>query len=599
MASSTPLPPRPRTEGGPRVRTGRLEKLGSTRGSMASSVSGRSAGGMSGSSGGAAMSADIERIQVQTGVFQKKTRMIRSEIRGLEDEIRYYKQEINKYRKSMGGLTALPLNDMYVQQEIAIMEKRLVKAKTHYMNCIEHNRALRMQVDEVRRERIIQQDVSARLRADVEAMRRDTEEVEESIVATEKQTVKVIEQTEDFRKRANEVLAAKESEFYALDDGGPEGFVIPTTPPAMESPRGAADTGGFNPHDREEDDLPPVDAKFFESLSTRLGDLTAKQEARLREKVGTAMWDSVIVTISEQQMSERVEKYEEIFEEIKRTLGVEDLDGFNDLFAYREEQNYAILCSINDLNEETTRIEEQIHRAESARKALIDAAATENVERRKSSDALQARLRESSSRLSWYHERLEELQDGARAFKTGVGRIYGGLNGLTKDEEVPGLTETNMIRFLAVVEQQVFQLFKMYLQQKASPAKRLHSSLPRSGSSRRLGASGMAEEDVARMKQGPNVKPHTLRKTLTAAMVEPPEVAAISAGASAAGDEKDDEDANGVSRPMRLEAIRKLTMSLHSTQSLVSPVTPAARAGKTRGGERRTRRSARKASTRS
>lgn len=279
-------------------------------------------------------------------------------------------REIDKYRKTMGGLTALPLNDMYVQQEIAIMEKRLVKAKTHYMNCIEHNRALRERVDEVRRERIIQQDVAQRLRSDVEAVRQDTEEVEARIAATKKQTAKVVEQTEDFRARAMEVLAAKEAEFHELDDGNPEGFVIPTTPPALDSPRGDPPSS-FKPRNAEDDDLPTVDEEFFETLSTHLGNLTAHQEARLRERVGSAMWDSIIVTIQEQQMSERVTMYEEVFEEIKRTLGVDDLDGFNDLFAYREEQNYAILCSINDLNEETTRIEEQINRATSARKALM------------------------------------------------------------------------------------------------------------------------------------------------------------------------------------------------------------------------------------
>lgn len=230
---------------------------------------------------------------------------------------------------------------------------------------------------------------------------------------------------------------------------------------------------------------------------------------------------------------------------------------------------------------------------------LSEAAATENVERRKSSDALSARLRECESRLEWYREKLDNLQLAATAFKTGVGRIYGGLNGLTKDEEVPGLTETNMIRFLAVVEQQVFQLFKMFLQQKASPSKRLHGgTLSRSGSSRKLAASASMEEDMLRMKQGPSVKAHTLRKTLTSAHVDPPEVAAITAGATAAGDDKDDEDASGVARPLKLEAIRKLTMSLHSTQSLVSPVTPAAKAGKSRGGERRPRRVGRKSSTR-
>lgn len=273
----------------------------------------------------------------------------------------------------MGGVKALHENDTHVAHQVSVMEKRLVKAKTAYMNCIEHNRKLRVVVDEIRRERIIQQDVSGRLRADINTLVTDSDSVEVQIKVTDKQTVKVREQIEDFKVRAKEAIAVHEEKWASLDDGGPDAFDIPGTPPPMESPRDSPAKSAFGDEDDEDEDepLPIVDEAFFETLPERLGTLTAKQEKRLRDKVGQNEWDSAIVAIQEQRAAEKVARYEEIFDEIKTTLGVHDLEGFSELFSRQEEQNFAIVCAINDLNEEATRLEEAANRARKEREALM------------------------------------------------------------------------------------------------------------------------------------------------------------------------------------------------------------------------------------
>lgn len=234
----------------------------------------------------------------------------------------------------------------------------------------------------------------------------------------------------------------------------------------------------------------------------------------------------------------------------------------------------------------------------------------ENEARKKSSDALHSKLKETQERLMWTRNQLTELTVAASAFKSvrccelnrhycipirpdiqptwcywccaqGIGRLYGSLNGLSKDEEVPGLAETNMIRYLGVVEQQVFGLFKLVLQQKASPAKRM----TRSRSKRSLRDSD--DDDTSSLRQGPNIKTGTLTKNITS-RIEPP---AVSTLAALAADEKEDEDPSGLSRPLSTDQLRKLTMTMHSTEAGSKLLTPkvATATSTTAAGARRAR----------
>lgn len=53
----------------------------------------------------------------------------------------------------------------------------------------------------------------------------------------------------------------------------------------------------------------------------------------------------------------------------------------------------------------------------------------------------------------------------------GIGNLYAFLHGINKssNEDIPGLTELNMIKYLGSIESEVFKLLKRYLKQHAFP----------------------------------------------------------------------------------------------------------------------------------
>lgn len=212
--SAATMPPRPSTSGV------KLERIGTAPGPRPTTSAGSvmSGSSMGSSASGEAMSQEIERIQIQTGVFQRKTQFTKKEIKDLESEIALVRKDIRRYRQNMGGVQALANNDKFVAHEIAVMEGRLLKAKVTYMNCMEHNRELRVAVDDVRRERIIQQDVSRRLKEDIFALVKDSDQVEVDIRAKERQHEKVQQDVAAFKEWAKRTLEAHEAKYHEVGE---------------------------------------------------------------------------------------------------------------------------------------------------------------------------------------------------------------------------------------------------------------------------------------------------------------------------------------------------------------------------------------------
>ena len=89
----------------------------------------------------------------------------------------------------------------------------------------------------------------------------------------------------------------------------------------------------------------------------------------------SSKWESAFLTTEEALLAEKLERYRTMFGEVKRALGVKDLDEFNETFSAREDQNFVIVQHINTLNEEAAQLEERIERVKTKAKDVVYAAA--------------------------------------------------------------------------------------------------------------------------------------------------------------------------------------------------------------------------------
>jgi hypothetical protein len=91
----------------------------------------------------------------------------------------------------------------------------------------------------------------------------------------------------------------------------------------------------------------------------------------MKSKVVSSKWESAFLTTEEAILAEKLSRYRAMFAEVKRALGVRDLDEFNETFSAREDQNFAIVQHINHLNEEASQLEEHIDKVKTKAKNVV------------------------------------------------------------------------------------------------------------------------------------------------------------------------------------------------------------------------------------
>lgn len=91
---------------------------------------------------------EIERYNEQISQ-EKRTQQVTSE------QITLMKQKILHTRKNMGGVNAARENQAMIQKQVRILENRLDKALVKFNEALAHNKQLRDEIDDLRRERVV------------------------------------------------------------------------------------------------------------------------------------------------------------------------------------------------------------------------------------------------------------------------------------------------------------------------------------------------------------------------------------------------------------------------------------------------------------
>ena len=74
-------------------------------------------------------------------------------------ELLALKQKVLQQRKSMGGVNASKENYNMIQKQIRILENRLDKSLVKFNEAIAHNKTLRDNIDDLRRERVVFENI--------------------------------------------------------------------------------------------------------------------------------------------------------------------------------------------------------------------------------------------------------------------------------------------------------------------------------------------------------------------------------------------------------------------------------------------------------
>ncbi len=111
----------------------------------------------------ATQQSTLAQLHDQGDMYTQKIEIESRNIKMLEDQIQLLKQKVLHQRKHMGGVNAAKENQQMINKQIRILENRLDKALIKFNEALAHNKLLRESIDNLRRERVVFDNIYRKL----------------------------------------------------------------------------------------------------------------------------------------------------------------------------------------------------------------------------------------------------------------------------------------------------------------------------------------------------------------------------------------------------------------------------------------------------
>uniref|UniRef100_A0A7S1CAG2 ODAD1 central coiled coil region domain-containing protein n=1 Tax=Bicosoecida sp. CB-2014 TaxID=1486930 RepID=A0A7S1CAG2_9STRA len=490
---------------------------------------------------------EVARVRAEGDAYVRRIEVEKRKIVELEGAVAAVQGKIFEQRHKTGGLNATRDNSKMIAKQIQILENRLDKALVRYNGVLGRNKELRGKIDELRRERVVFDGIYKKLEREIHERTRQLKELAEQANEAYRTRDSVQADMAALKVRAERDSDTFEREWKALSK-------------AIEDDRRAHEAA--------------LDAgEETAGEGGKRGDLTIEQERELKRKVAQGAWligkDKANIAVS----ADKVASYEEAFAKIQSATGISDIDALVDRFIEAEDKNYSLFNYVNNLAGEIEKLEAGVAEVHSEIEKYKGQGAQSDNQRKRILRELQDRLEKTKNKAESFDSKYQGSMNHINLLKSAIQSIFVKIGCHTPSVAellgAQGVTETNMMQYLGIVEQRINELLHAY------------SAIMRgddAGLSRTVG-SKLALRAPADMFEEPKFKPTTREPAGGAGKrglkVQPPDWDDISSD-----EDSDDED----TRPLTLEELHRTPLRFRHRPTHKAPT------GRAAGGHAKTKR---------
>ena len=384
--------------------------------------------------------SEVARLQDQADAFTRKIELERRRGVDLETQIRKTKEKIDEQRRKMGGIDAAREDTVKTQRQIKILENRLDKALAKHNEALAKNKHLRRTVDDLRKERLVFDDIYEKLQHELEEKKLEMGNVIEVSNKAFEARDRAVHEMARLKTQANKEQAAFESEF--------------------------AELGKQIEHDRRMKEFMRHRADDSEARAAEISRQAALAEAENNKKLVKSKWTFAKDRVSQGITAARVNSYAAAFATIAEFTGESDVEKLVEQFVDAEEENFRLFSYVNQLNSEIEKLEEQIaeltreiarHRGEGS---------AHDAEKARAVRALDERLRRAESRARRYDRKYAAAMRTMAKLKDGAWRVFNKIGCNTEVNRAllgeDGVTDHNVMQYLGVIEQRTNEILQMF-----------------------------------------------------------------------------------------------------------------------------------------
>lgn len=372
-----------------------------------------------------------------TGIeFEKKN------IEIMEEQIQVMRQKVLHQRRAMGGVNASKDNNTMILKQIKILESRLEKALLKFNEAIAHNKTLRDSIDDLRRERVVYENIYRKMERELQDRKQNMAEIIELSNQSYEQRdtyqmeIAAIEQAnrkeqEDFEEQMIELGRMLETELR-----------LPT--PGASTRKGARfGTSG--------------DIKTAGIGGTTTGETADFGKSKSSVGRNTADYNSI----------ERVQNFEEAFHKIKEATGITDIEELVRTFIKNEDHNFSLFNYVSEQNNEIEKYEEQIQLLREDERKFAQESGDDVHQHKQVLKELESKLQSTESMAEKYEVRSQDLQRVIESLKRGIQSIYEKFDFAEDGFADAVVTESNMVHYLGLIEQKTNQALQTFADIKA------------------------------------------------------------------------------------------------------------------------------------
>ncbi len=366
----------------------------------------------------------ISRLQDQGEKYTEAIEQEKRNIQVMEEQINIMKQKVLSQRRSMGGVNASKENQFMIEKQIRILENRLEKASIKFNEAISENKLLRDKIDDLRRERVVFENVYRKMERELQEKK------------------KLMAEIIELSNQSYEQRDSYQMEIAAIEQA----------------------------NRKEQDD--------FEEQMLELGRLLESELALPSQTRKTAMSKSGTIentksltmtgTFSQDNQSlERVQNFEEAFNKIKGATGITDIDELVQTFIKNEDHNFSLFGYVNEQNNEIEKCEEQIQSLREEERKHAQENGDDANQHKQILRELESKLQSTESMAEKYEIRCQDMHRTMESLKRGIQSIIDKIE-LDEDEAFTDInvSESNIVHYLGVIEQRTNVLLEQYAEAK-------------------------------------------------------------------------------------------------------------------------------------
>jgi len=390
-------------------------------------------------------SSQIDRLKDEADEFTRKIQMetkrkseLTLKIKGLEDKIAEQREAM---RQMMAGFGNSRDYNLRIQREIRRYESRLDKARIKYNEAQAHNNKLREQIDNLRKDRDSYDGIFKKLTKEL----RDKKEDVQRLIAVSNDAYK---SRSEAQAEMQELKARADKEQSKFDDEWKQ-------------------LGNTVMYEHEDEEMEEAGkSRTRKNLYETIAEDNTEQE--LREQVA-ASGERIANDRKEIFLSkEKVKKFEDAFSMIQKATKITDIDELVKAFITAEDRNFNLF---NEVNEITGKIEEfstelEDLKREASRYKEIGAGSEVDKTRKLIMTEMEKKHKKTADKATILEKRYENSLKLIANMKNGIKEIFDMIecNELESAIELQaeGVTETNMLDFLGIIEERTNDILDAY-----------------------------------------------------------------------------------------------------------------------------------------